>query len=146
MHEQVRPCQALYSIIVYWDNWQMHGYNRMIPGFLFYLLSQILMQLWLTKFQFWLLLLEFYIVKNTLIFHILLSWCFYFQSGLYDVVKKFSSWTLVFCIWFCTLCQVNPFRYLVWHKMWRCFLQSWQLKQRIAWTFELVIDYPLEKQ
>ena len=63
LHEQVRPCQALYSVIVYWDNWRMHGYNRMIPGFLFYLLSQILMQLWLTKFQFWLLLLEFYCKK-----------------------------------------------------------------------------------
>jgi len=50
-------------LFVCWDNWRMHGYNRMVPGFLFYLLYQILIWLWLTKFQFWLLLLEFYCKK-----------------------------------------------------------------------------------
>ena len=65
LHEQIRWGRAKLCtlLFVYWDNWRMHGYNRMVPGFLFYLLYQILMRLWLTKFQFWLLLLEFYCKK-----------------------------------------------------------------------------------
>ena len=65
LHEQIRWGRAKLCtlLFVYWDNWRMHGYNIMVPGFLFYLLYQILMRLWLTKFQFWLLLLEFYCKK-----------------------------------------------------------------------------------
>ena len=65
LHEQIRWGRAKLCtlLFVYWDNWRMPGYNIMELGFLFYLLYQILMRLWLTKFQFWLLLLEFYCKK-----------------------------------------------------------------------------------